>query len=284
MLTAEKLTLAKKEMEVMIGNSSQLQLTATYRDGHTANVASQAHYSISNTSAVEISGGRISGLSEGSAKVEVSYTDPMGNELTESFTVRSSFFPFSKEFVKTDFFGNGTYNERTHSFKPSQWGQMGWEYPSGADMSDYKYLVIKLGTTSSNSHLNIFTENSIWSPCYSTADFSTKKQIVVNLSTAKYTNDSNKKGQPLDTKNIHIVAFWGNGNQSIRVNDMYLTNNSDYSPMTDVKGITANQPSKQVNVYSLSGQLVRQQADQQKAVQGLPAGIYIVDGRKVFVK
>jgi hypothetical protein len=51
----------------------------------------------------------------------------------------------------------------------------------------------------------------------------------VDLETAKYTSDGNKKGQPLDTKNVRIVSFWGNGNQYIMVTDMYLTNNSDYS-------------------------------------------------------
>jgi hypothetical protein len=39
-----------------------------------------------------------------------------------------------------------------------------------------------------------------------------------------------------------------------------------------------------VNVYTLSGQLVRQNMQRGKAVQGLPAGIYVVDGEKVIVR
>jgi hypothetical protein len=116
---------------------------------------------------------------------------------------------------------------------------MGWEYPNGADMSAYKYLVIKLGATSSDSHLNIFTENSIWSACCSTPDFGSKRQIVLDLSTAKYTSDNNKKGQPLDTKNIRIVSFWGTGSKSIKVDDIYLTNNSDYSKPTGIEAVSA---------------------------------------------
>ena len=204
----------------------------------------------------------------------------MGNELAATFNVRSTFFPFGAQHIKTNFFANGTYNESTHTFRPGQWGQMGWEYPNGADMSGYKYLVIKLGASSSNSHLNIFTENSIWTPCYSTSDFGSKTQIVVNLQSAKYTSDGDKKGKALETDNIRIVAFWGNGNQDIKVKDIYLTNNSDYTPM-GIDGIE-NANSTSVNVYSLSGQLIRSNADSKHATDGLSSGMYIVGGRKVI--
>ena len=237
MLTAESLSLSAVASEVMVGNSGLLDITATFRDGHTENVAAQARYETNGNGIIEIRNGRIFGLGEGMATVRVYYTDPLGNELTAKFTVRSTFFPFGAQYIKTDFFANGTYTESTHTFKPGQWGQMGWQYTDGADMSAYKYLVIKLGATSSDSHLNIFTENSIWSPCCSTPDFGSKKQIVLNLTTAKYNNDSDKKGQPLDTKNIRIVSFWGTGSKSIRVDDMYLTNNDDYSrPTVSLEG------------------------------------------------
>ena len=237
MLTAESLSLSDIASEVMVGNSGQLDVTATFRDGHTENVAAQALYETNANDVIEIRNGRIFGLGEGTATVRVYYTDPLGNQLTAKFTVRSTFFPFGAQYIKTDFFANGTYTESTHTFKPGQWGQMGWQYTNGADMSAYKYLVIKLGATSSDSHLNIFTENSIWSPCCSTPDFGSKKQIVLNLSTAKYTSDSDKKGQALDTKHIRIVSFWGTGSKSIRVDDMYLTNNDDYSrPTVSVEG------------------------------------------------
>ena len=282
MLTAEKLELPAEQLEVMVGNTSQLQMTATYLDGHTENVAAKARYTVDAPQVVELQGGKVRGLAEGIANVTASYTDPMGNVLQAAFSVRSTFFPFAKEYINTSLFAQGTYNESTHTFKPGQWGQMGWEYHNGADMSAYKYLVIKLAATSSGSHLNIFTENSIWSPCFATPDFGSKKQIVVNLSTAKYTSDGNKKGMPLETNNIHIVCFWGNGNQTIRVDDIYLTNNDDYSP-SDVEGIVWTRP-EQVDVYSLDGRMVRRQVNRDEALRGLSSGIYLVDGRKVVVK
>ena len=280
MLTAEKIELSATNSEVMIGNNSILQVTATFRDGHTENVASQTLYEMDNNDCITIQNGRIYGLKEGESQVKAIYTDPMGHELEVSFNVRSTFFPFGAQHIKTDLFANGKYTEATHTFRPGQWGQMGWEYPSGIDLSAYKYLVIKLSATSSGSHLNIYTENSIWSPCYSTADFGSKTQIVVNLQTAKYTSDGDKKGKALDTQNIRIVAFWGNGNQDIKVKDIYLTNNSDYSKPTAIKGIITDTPASYV-IYDLQGRKV---SHQPSSFRHLRPGLYIVNGKKVIIR
>ena len=280
MLTAESISLSATASEVMVGNSGQLNITVTFRDGHTENVASQARYESDGQGVIEIRNGRIIGLSEGQASVRVFYTDPMGHELTAEFTVRSTFFPFGKQYIKTDFFSNGTYTESTHTFTPGQYGQMGWEYPNGADMSAYKYLVIKLGATSSDSHLNIYTENSIWSPCCSTPAFGSKKQIVLNLSTAKYTSDGDKKGQSLDTKNIRIVCFWGMGNKAIKVDDMYLTNNDDYTPSA-IEGsrftICGTLP-----VYDLQGRRIQESSLLNSQSSVLKKGLYIVGGKLIM--
>jgi hypothetical protein len=276
MLAVEKIELPSENMEVMIGNSGTLPLTATFRDGRTENVASQTSYDISNRGCIKIAQGRLYGLKEDQTQVNAIYTDPVGQKFETAFNVRSTFFPFSAQYIKTDFYGNGKYTEETHTFRPSQYGQMGWEYANGADMSDYKYLVIKLAATSSDSHLNIFTENSIWSPCHSTADFGSKKQIVVNLNTAKYTSDGNKKGQKLDTKNIRIVAFWGMGNKDIKVEDIYLTNNDDYSP-TAVENISADREKMPGTIYDLQGR-------QPPSATKLKPGIYIINGKKTVTQ
>ena len=270
MLTVEKLSLDGVASEVMVGKTGQLQVTATYRDGHTANVAAQATYESDDNSVVSIDGGTIRGLREGEAVVKVSYTDPLGNTLTDQFTVRSTFFPLGAQYINTSLFSQGTYDETTHTFRPGQWGQMGWVYEGGIDMSAYKYLVVKLAATSSSSHLNIFTTQSIWSDCHATADFGSKKQIVVDLSTAKYTSDG-KKGQSLDASNICIVCFWGNGQQDIKVSDIYLTNNSDYSKETSgISIVAADRTAKDETIFTLSG----------VAVKNPGKGIYIKNGRK----
>ena len=270
MLTAEKIEMPSTDLEMMIGNSSTIPLTATFRDGRTENVASQTQYEMSNNGCIKIAYGRLYGLNEGQENVKATYTDPLGHELETSFNVRSTFFPFSAQYIRTDFFANGTYNEETHTFRPGQYGQMGWEYADGADMSDYKYLVIKLAATSSDSHLNIFTENSIWSDGFESPSFGSNKQIVVNLKTAK-----TKKGVALNTKNIRIVAFWGVGNKDIKVEDIYLTNNDDYSP-TDVENITAHKQETYKTIYDLQGRRLSPSAN-------LKPGIYIINGKKTMV-
>jgi hypothetical protein len=232
---------------------------------------------------VAVKNGQLRGLSEGSTTVAVTYTDPMGNELTTSFAVRSTFFPFGAQYINTSLFAEGTYDEATHTFKPGQWGQMGWTYPNGADMSGYKYLVVKLRKAQNcGAHLNIFTTNSIWGDCYGSADFGSKKLIPIPLKTAKLTSGDHK-GQALDTRNIHIVSFWANGSGTIEVEDIYLTNNDDYSPSnTSVDGIITVDDSEG-DVYSLSGQVIRRAASS-RTLQDLPRGIYIIGGKKRIVR
>jgi hypothetical protein len=283
MLTLERLTLEKEAMEVMVGNSSQMELTATYRDGHATNVAAMARYDIAEEGIIEISNGRIRGLSDGTAHVHARYTDPLGNEQTTDFTVRSTFFPFGKEYINTSLFGEGSYNEATHTFKTAQYGQVGWEYPNGADMSAYKYLVVKLKNTASGVHLNIFTDGSIWASNYETAAFGSKKQIVVNLKTAKYTN-GDKKGQALDTKNIRIVDFWGD-RATITLDDIYLTNNDDYTPggSSGIDNIMVER-SQQQPIYDLQGRKIGTTEDRSSVSGKLKPGFYIINKKKVIVR
>ena len=233
MLTAEKIELPSENVEVMIGNSSTLPLTATFLDGRTENVASQTSYEISNTACVKIEQGRLYGLKEGQAQVNAVYTDPLNHQFETAFNVRSTFFPFSAQYIKTDFYGNGKY------------------------------------TTSSDSHLNIFTENSIWSDGFESPAFGSNKQIVVNLKTAK-----TKNGVKLNTKNIRIVAFWGMGNKDIVVDDIYLTNNEDYSP-TAIKNVVVDVQNTPTVIYDLQGRKIN---------SPLKKGLYIVNGELRVIK
>ena len=268
-LVAESLTVPfGSATEVMVGSGAAVQLTATFRDGRQREVTGLADYTNSAPDVVALGYGVLRGLKEGTAQIEASYTDPMGNELQVQFSVRSTYFPFGADYISTSLFGTGTYTEATHTFKPGQWGQMGWEYPAGADMSGYKYLVIKLKKAQNcDAHLNIFTQNSIWSDGYESPGFSSKKQIVIDLQKAK-----TKNGVKLNTKDIRIVAFWGNGNGTIVVDDIYLTNNDDYTPNGIEPIVNSPAESHDGRYYNLLGQPV---SHPQK-------GLYIRNGRKVM--
>lgn len=193
--------------------------------------------------------------------------------------MRSSFFPLAAEYINTSLFSTGSFSYNANGyyiFKTGQYGQIGWEYANGADMSGYKYLVIKLRSASSGAHLNIFTTPSIWGDCYGTSNFGNKKQVVVNLQTATYTS-GDKTGQPLETENVRIVSFWAD-NARILVEDMYLTNNDDYTRETPdgIEGIEEEISREPNAIYDLAGR---------KITNGnLPRGIYIIGNKKVAVK
>ena len=255
MLTAQKLELATNEMEVMVGSSKPLKLTATFADGHTEDVAAKASYISDAEGVVAFQNGSVRGLDEGETSVRIIYTDPVGGELTASLNVRSSFFPFGAEYINTSLFSEGTYTESSRIFKPGQYGQMGWEYPNGADMSGYRYLVLNMKRIASAAHLNIFTSGSIWGDCCATPDFGSKKQVVIDLQTARYTS-GDRTGEPLDTKNVRIVSFWSN-KVSIVVDDMYLTNNDDFSrPIPDGLESIESSPVGEEISYDISGRRI----------------------------
>jgi hypothetical protein len=64
-----------------IKGTQQLKVTATWSDGTTADVTSQAFYT-GNNSIATVSGGLVTGVAVGSTSIDVSYTDSAGNTVT----------------------------------------------------------------------------------------------------------------------------------------------------------------------------------------------------------
>ena len=274
MLTAEGLAVESAEMEVMIGLSKALELTATFKDGHTENVAAKAKYEISDPEALDIQSGMVIGRKNGRVSVKATYTDPMGNVLTVSFTASSTFFPWGEEYVNTTLFGDGTYREATRAFFPGVNGQMGWVYENGVDMSGYKYLVLKLDKVQKvNAAVNIYPQNSIWGNCYS-QPIGDATTVVIPLQEIEYTS-GDAVGEPVNTANIMIVALYAGSNGVIDVSDAYLTNNDDYSPEgVSVNSIHAAPEEADGPIYNLQGM----------RVDRMTKGVYIRNGKKILVK
>ena len=274
---AESLTVEETDMEIQIGTGIELNLTADFGDGFTENVASLASYELSNPEVARISNGKIVGLAQGKTDVKATYTDPTDQTLTATFTLQATYFPFGAEFIHTNLFGEGTYVEDKRAFFPSQYGQMGWVYSSGIDMSGYKYLVLKLDKVqNTGACLNLYPESSIWGNCYSQS-IGSNTTVAIPLQDIKYTS-GDLTGQPVDVSHISIVALWGNGSGVIDVADMYLTNNDDYSndavPVSSVKA-EATEPDGAV--YNLQGIRMTDTTN-------LPTGIYVRDGKKFVVR
>ena len=89
--------------------------------------------------------------------------------------------------------------------------------------------------------------------------------------------------------NMHVVALVANRDTTDRLNCRIY--NSATIPLRTLPALgtttvmqSAPVPSTHVDVYSLCGQLLRRAVPRQKALQGLPAGLYLVDRKKVVVK
>jgi len=273
--TIQSISAATGDIEIEEGANVLISLKANYADGHTQEICDQATYAFDNSAIASANTGYIKGLSAGSTKVTATYTDKNGQQYQTTFNVTVNareFFSFKKEDIREFFGDTGTYDEATRTFHPGQWGQMGWQYDEGVDMSSYKYLVVKLKTPQNcSAHLNIFPQNSIWGSCYQSEDFGSKTMIVIKM--------ADVAAAQIDTKNIHIISFWTNGTGDLVVDDVYLTNNDDYSKQTT--GITTIQREIENDVvYNLQGVKVGSRSE----LKSLPRGIYIIGGKKVVVK
>ena len=134
-------------------------------------------------------------------------------------------------------------------------------------MSGYKYLVVKLQQEQNiGGEIRIFPVNNIWGAGEYIKALS-GKMTVVKLSEVTF-----------DLSKVYIIDFWSRGG-TIYVEDVYLTNNDDYSKQTT--GITTIQRKIENDVvYNLQGVKVGSRSE----LKSLPRGIYIIGGKKVVVK
>jgi len=281
-----KIVPAKRVIEGMVGGWLSPGIKATFLDKHTEYVTPMTNFQPEEDGIVEFQSGQLFGVSEGSTLVRASYTDVLGNQVDTSFTARVSYFPFDPQYISTSIVGQGTYRQNSSNsvFKFSENGQMGWVYPHAVDMSDYKYLVIKLyQKQTADVQLNIYPSINLNGACYTTGKFGDDLQIVIDLEAAKYTSKSSK-GKPLNRKNIRMVTFSGaKVNKLLVLTDIFLSNDSQYDStgIVEVNSLPATEP--KVDVRTLSGLLVRHGVSRREAVRGLPVGIYIVGNRKVII-
>ena len=285
-LKVTKISPAATKLETLVGDYRLPVINAFYADNHKEDVYRNTAYEAETPGIVEFYNGHMLGVEQGSTKVKAKYIDVLGNESETEFTAVSSYFPFDTRYINTSIVGQGTYKKNTASsiFTFTKGCQMGWIYPQAIDMTGYKYLVVNLTTKqTAGVNLNLYTTTNPKGVCYSTPKFGDNLQLVFDLDEAKYTSVASK-GKPLDRSKIQMVTFTGSvDKKTMTVKDMFLTNDEQYVP-TGIAEATVRQQDSQVDVYTLSGVLVRKAADRQQAIRSLPAGVYIVGGKKVVVK
>ena len=281
MFTATKLAPAVASMDLKIGALYSPRITATFMDKHTENVSPQVTYESGTPENVEVVNGQLRALKQGSSVITASYTDILGNALETSFTANGTYFPFGQEDVKV-LKGSGTYTEKNHIFVPNKNGRIGWSYDTPIDISEFKYLVIKLLTvTTSTPNYGVIicpkTTLSVWHA----SDLTRNKITVIDLQSALYTS-SQKKGQPLDLTNIASISLTsdGTGTGKVYVSEIYLTNEDPVG----IDEVEVTPQAGKVNVYTLAGQLLQEGVSRSEAVKSLPAGIYVIGNKKVIIR
>ena len=281
MFTATQLTPAATSMDLKIGALYAPRITATFMDKHTENVSPQVTYESGTPENVEVVNGQLRALKQGSSVITASYTDILGNALETSFTANGTYFPFGQEDVKV-LKGSGTYTEKNHIFVPNKNGRIGWSYDTPIDISEFKYLVIKLLTvTTSTPNYGVIicpkTTLSVWHA----SDLTRNKITVIDLQSALYTS-SQKKGQPLDLTNIASISLTsdGTGTGKVYVSEIYLTNENPVG----IDEVEVTPQAGKVNVYTLAGQLLQEGVSRSEAVKSLPAGIYVIGNKKVIIR
>jgi len=264
--TIQGISVATGDIEIEECGSLLLSLKAVYADGHTKEISDQSTYTFDDPTIASSNNGYIKGLTPGSTKVTATYTDKKGQQYQTSFNVTVSareFFSFNQNDVIA-IWDNCTYNESTRAFTMAAYGQVGWKYPEGIDISGYKYLVVKLKQEQNiGAEIRIFPVNTIWGANEHIKALS-GTMTVTKLSEVNF-----------DLSKVYIIDFWSRGG-TIYVDDVYLTNNDDYSKQAT--GIsTIHREIENNEVYNLQGVKVGTLDE----IKSLPQGIYIVGGRKL---
>ena len=268
------------ELTILTGGRFPVTINAVYTDGSTRDITMSAGYRSSSHDAVDVSNpGTLYARSDGNALVTVTYTDTHSISHTTELLVTASTFPLTKGLFDQSIWEKGTFDEASGEVTTGKYGFAGWKYNGGADMSAYKYCVVKLGGTyGAGLSFRIFDVDNYWSDPFIT-DATGKRTVVVKLREMYSDRDRRK----LDPSHIYIAGFWSTGGTPFRIEKVYLTNNDDYSEMTAIELPEAD-GDEPVDVYTLGGVRVRSGVKRSSAVKGLPPGLYVVGREKVIIR
>ena len=192
-------------------------------------------------------------------------------------SVRASYFLLLAEAMNLTMFGNNTFNNNTRTLTLTQYGQAGWTFANGIDLSGYKYLVFKFGTLNYpwGTHIRI-KDGSTESKEYK---WEGKKELIIDLQ-----NITTDNGATISPKHITAVRFWSAGGDYV-IDKVYVTNKSDASEESTGLNNTIDDISENdiVDVFSITGKLVKKQIRRGDAIPQLTNGVYIIGRQKVVV-
>jgi len=175
-------------------------------------------------------------------------------------------FPFDKKYFSEKILGTSTLANKTLSCSVN--GLSGWVYPQSWNVSEYKYIVVKLQRSpgyTTKVYANIYDKKNIWSKPY-------KMQLKSSTSVIDLNDMVNEDGVKIDPANIRIVAFTSDTAQKLYFDDVFLSYDG-VNPITGIENVN-NIVLDNEDYYDLSG----------RKVINPTKGTYIKGNRKVFIK
>ncbi len=110
--TADHLTLSSNAVSMMVGATSNIAVTAIYKDSHSEDVTSTASYTVEDPSIADVSSGKITSKAKGTTNVTVAYEDGTGNTVSATFTLTTLYRdPFAVNNAAQYDNQSGTQNE-----------------------------------------------------------------------------------------------------------------------------------------------------------------------------
>lgn len=255
-LTLTSLSASQESYSLTPGSSRTLQLTAVYQSGLTTNVASSCTYSYSTPDVVSVVGGQLKANKEGSTTVTASYTDPMGTTMSATFSATVSYFPLTADGLNPSISGTGTFTERTGALKTAENGFGGWEYDSPIDLSDFRYLVVKLRRAAGCSpSVRLFDEQPYASTPY-ILDMGTQRQAAIDLQQMQ-----KEDGSLCDSSHLYRIGFSSTGASAMYIESVFLSDDGTTpTAIADISADTAGQQATSAVVareyYATDGSLL----------------------------
>lgn len=240
----------------------RIPVTATFQDNHKENVSDSVKLSSNDLTIVN---GALPSNFQGSATVELTYTDFLRTEKTISKELDIRYFPF-KEDCFTLFSGTASFSAKDTTFTMTANSHIGWCYDAGADMSAYKYLVFKLKDQQKcGGSIRVYDQNNANSTTFFVKAINTNKLVYIDLTNMV------RSGKTIDPSHICIVSLRSTSKGTIHIEDVYLTNE-------DITGIEAisNDQIETSATYDLLGRQMRSKS--------LRPGLYLKDGKKILIK
>lgn len=261
------------ETVILTGSSKGAALIGDRGLGIDFNVNSDLYVSIADTDILKWEGHSFTAQRPGTTTCEMTYSID-GQEQTKYLKFVSTPFPLLEGYFNPSIWENGTFNEETGEITTGQYGFAGWQYGSGLDLSEYAYLVCEVENPGGGLSLRIFDKDNYWTDP-AMYDFGSQSRIVVDLHNMK-----SNENRTVDPSHIYIVGFWTYGGHKFKVKKIFPTNDPDDTAVGSIASDTA----LTVDVFNLQGVAVRRNVPVIEATLGLPAGIYMVNNKKILIK